>query len=169
MRISTILLILLVMGQVLGCSGTGSSSAAEDFTTDDLLIAAGDGDLELVRRILDAGVNVNSAGEDGVTALMQSVSGANVDLVKYLLEAGAQPDAKDNEGMTAFLWAVDQCGGNAANDEELGPDYWEVMRILAKAGADVNARNNNGDSALTIAKSFEDETALAVLIQLGAE
>jgi hypothetical protein len=43
------------------------------------------------------------------------------------------------------------------------------MRLLAGAGADVNASNIKGQTAMAIAKSYEDQGAQKVVAELGAK
>jgi ankyrin repeat protein len=64
-----------------------------------LAIAAGHGDLELVRFFLDAGADVNqgtmmpNAGMGNATALTNAVWGSHVEVVELLLERGATTNA----------------------------------------------------------------------------
>jgi ankyrin repeat protein len=43
------------------------------------------------------------------------------------------------------------------------------MRLLAGAGADVNAKDGEGQTAIAIADSYDDERAKKVLAELGAK
>lgn len=154
-------------------TGTAIHSAAADREATEeeqgFLDAAMDGDVQLVKKFLEKGVDVNATyDEDGINALMQAAAGSHVEVVKVLLAAGAAVDAKDSEGMTAFLVAVDACG-NIHGDVEVEEPYWEVMRLLAGAGADVNAKNGEGQTAMAIAQSYDDQRARGVLAELGAK
>lgn len=149
-----------------------NSVAADQEATEEeqsFLDAAMDGDVRLVQELLEKGVDVNVTydDEDGTNALMQAAAGSHAEVVKALLEAGAEVDASDSEGMTAFLVAVDACG-STHGDLEIEEPYWAVMRLLAGAGADLNATNAEGQTATAIAKSYDDQRALAVLAELGA-
>ena len=62
--------------------------------------------------------------------------------------------------------AVDACASNHG-DLEIEEPYWVVMRLLAGAGADVNARDAEGQTAMSIASSFDDQRARKVLAELG--
>jgi ankyrin repeat protein len=70
--------------------------------------------------------------------------------------------------MTAFLVAVDACG-SIHGDLEVEEPYWEVMRLLAGAGADVNAKDGEGQTAMAIADCYDDQRAEKVLAELGAK
>jgi ankyrin repeat protein len=147
------------------------SAVAQEATEEEtsFLDAAMDGEVQLVKELLDKGVDVNvTYDEDGINALIQAAVGSHVEVVKVLLAAGANVDAKDAEGMTAFLAAVDACG-NIYGDLEVEEPYWEVMRLLAGAGADVNATNGEGQTAMAIAESYEGQRAKKILTELGAK
>lgn len=167
----------------LGCGGGGSGESAEpdvsesaspgdseDLTVEDLITAAGDGDLALVRAAVEAGLDVNSADEYGITPLMQSVAGANVELVDYLINAGADVNMQDSDGYSALLHAID-AHGQVAGDPELSADYWQIMRLLVEAGADVNVRDSSGETAVSLARSYADSEngkTVELLMELGA-
>lgn len=104
-----------------------------------LQVAARSGLEEAVRRLIDAGADVNGIGHNRyrMSPLMAAVAGNRPELVSLLLEAGAEPDQVDRLGDPAINWAT----------------YYGrlplVDRLLA-AGADPDIRTRHG-TALEIA------------------
>ena len=74
----------------------------------DLIRAAEDGRLDLVRNLLKAGANPNAKSDGDVTVLMWAAARGHVEVVKVLLEAGADPSIKDDDGKTAAELANDE-------------------------------------------------------------
>jgi len=100
---------------------------SHDFTVspeDELGFAAGEGNLEEVCRLLDAGANPNWFDELGWTALHHAVKGGHIDLVRLLLSRGANVNAHDERvlGETALGLVAQTCSA-------------EMARVLVKAGA----------------------------------
>jgi ankyrin repeat protein len=67
-----------------------------------LRMAAGSGDLESMRRLLDAGIDPNTASSSGMTPLMDAAMNGRRDAVRLLLERGADPALQDDAGTTAL-------------------------------------------------------------------
>ncbi len=88
--------------------------------------AIGDGNVDSVRALIEAGADVNAKDVRGATALHQAAYGNNVAVAAVLIEAGADVNAKNVRGATALHQAA--YGNNAA-----------VAAVLIEAGADVNA------------------------------
>jgi hypothetical protein len=65
-------------------------------------LAASFGHIEAVQALLDAGVSINGATEQGVTPLMLAVEKQNEEMTHYLLAAGASADKLDKEGRSAL-------------------------------------------------------------------
>jgi tetratricopeptide (TPR) repeat protein len=59
-----------------------------------------------VRKILDAGMDVNLADDDGRTALMYSAGWGHAEVLKMLLSKGARPNKADRHGSTALIFAI---------------------------------------------------------------
>jgi len=72
----------------------------------DLHHAALTGNVDLVKRLLDSGVNVDAANEHGVTALHLASANAHCSVLHVLATRGADVDAVDNEGNTAMHYAA---------------------------------------------------------------
>jgi ankyrin repeat protein len=73
--------------------------------TDALWPAVVDARLEMVKLLLESGVNPNapvSVNATKYTHLMQAASSANFEIVKLLLDAGADINAQDDKGRTAL-------------------------------------------------------------------
>lgn len=106
-----------------------------DFTGADLIMAAQKNDLELVKKILAAGVDVNSKNAYDATAVLYACGTGNVELVKTLLEAGANPNV--TETFYNFS-ALGKAGSNMQIKMLLlkhglsGPDNYLIEACLGK-------------------------------------
>ena len=108
-----------------------------------LLEAARNNKKSEVIKLLNRGVSVNTQIYNGYTALHMAAFKEYKEILKVLLAKGADPnltyrDARGVTGNTALLGVVEQ--GNK-----------ELVKMLIKAGADVNACNAQGSTALTYA------------------
>jgi ankyrin repeat protein len=113
-----------------------------------LQLAAVNGSARMVRRLLEAGADPNTAlTPAGDTALMLAARTGRADAVGVLLEAGADANAAETwGGTTALMWAV--------SEGHLG-----ATRALLDAGADVNARSHY--VAAANGRGFEGRTPRA--------
>ncbi len=73
-----------------------------------LVDAAGKGDNEMVKGLIDKGTPVNGLDEGGNSALAAASYGGKTDTVKLLLEKGANPNIKKADGETALSLATAQ-------------------------------------------------------------
>lgn len=86
------------------------------------LEAAYYGKSDLIKKLLEAGVNINIANQEGDTALMTASVRNHYHVVKILLESEADVNAKNKHGLTALSLAQ-WC------------KYAEIIKILKEAGA----------------------------------
>lgn len=70
-------------------------------TLPDIVVCAAGGDLAMVSAKLDAGIDPNSAGPSGQTALMLAARNGHIDTMRLLLERGANPALRTKTGSTA--------------------------------------------------------------------
>jgi len=111
----------------------------EDGLNAAMLAAGNNRSGKVFKWLLDQGLSVDGRDGNGATALIRS--GRNSAAVaSQLLAMGQDVNAVDNAGNTAFIMA-----GHALT---YAPG---LLRILARAGADVHAVNNDGANALMIA------------------
>lgn len=103
------------------------------------------------------------AKEFGTTPLMFAVSmiDCSPDLVKILLEAGANPNVTNRDGYTSLHYLVmSDCPA---------PPRHEIMRMLIKAGASVEARQYWDYTPLMLAVVEGTTEDVAVLLEVGAD
>jgi ankyrin repeat protein len=117
--------------------------------------AADRGFAEIVRRLLDAGVDVNRRYRNNLTALMWAASyddGVGIraaeSVIGLLLEAGAEVDAADDRGRTALMMAAKL-------------DHAEVVEMLIRSGADRNLSDKAGKTVFDLSASDEVRRVLA--------
>jgi ankyrin repeat protein len=138
--------------------------------------AARSGNVEAVRALLAYGANPNSdlsklpANENagGMTiqgpgvgsVLIEAASSGNPDMVKEILRYHPNLEARGYEGKTAIFAA-----GEYRSSDKDGARV-DCVRLLAQAGADVNARDHNGNTPLheIYLTDVEEE-----LLKLGAD
>jgi hypothetical protein len=72
----------------------------------DLLVAIRNGDYSSTQKLLRTGADVNTADNDGTTALMHSVIESDVNLMRLLIDNGANINAKNAFDSTALMYAA---------------------------------------------------------------
>lgn len=119
-----------------------------------LHIAAAKGSRECVLLLLKYGADVNKKDEDGHTPLWEAIAGKHRSIAKLLYENGARFDS-ESEGNFLCL---------AAQRNDL-----DAMMELLKYGADINATNHQGLTALHVAIMQERPETVNFLLQNGAD
>lgn len=172
------------------------SSALRDKNTE-LIMAASNGDLPLVKAFLAQGADVGARALNGKTVLHFAVQSGNAALVKTLLAAGAQVNATasrprgtgdDDDGKTAVLYAAEgtdvrvlevllAAGADAkAKDSRnrtalmyVAESSVEMVNVLLHAGVDINAKDIGGSTALMYAVPKGKAGIVEALIRGGAD
>ena len=106
---------------------------------------------EILGLLLDAGAKLDpQQKKSGETALHMAVKGRHDDprCVDILLTAGADKEAKDIYGKTPLLWAAQF-------------EFLEITKALLQKGANVNAQDLEGNTAIHLANSTRLIKALA--------
>jgi hypothetical protein len=120
-----------------------------------LMIAAWEGNLEMMALFVSRGANVNKMNEAREQALMHAAWRGRIEAVRWLLDRGAQLNRKGLE------WSAIHYAAFAGQDE--------VVRLLIERGADVNARSVNGASPLMMAAREGRDRVAEVLLERGAD
>ena len=97
------------------------------------------GDTKAVEELLAQGVPVDCRDKEERTPLMEAADRGHVEILKLLLDRGANTNAVDVDGETATIAAT-------------YADQLEVVQILHSHGAVLDNPNNQGRTALDIAK-----------------
>ena len=114
-----------------------TSAVAHAGDGEDLLKAAGAGDLGQVRTLLEKGTEIDHQDGRGVTALMLSSQNGHEGIVQALLAEGAEINHQAKNGVTALI---------------IASYHGRWVALLAK-GAIVDLRENRGGTALKHAKT----------------
>src|SRR5262245_30856737 len=118
------------MAQLLIYAGATLKATTRVGALTPLYLAAQYGHAKVVEVLLKAGADAKAPTGGGITPLMMAASSGDADTIKTLIEYGAEVDAKETvSGQTAVIFA-------AAFDRA------EAIRILARAGANINHKSN---------------------------
>ena len=157
---STALQMAALGGHVTACAllvASGADvNALDQAQQNTLMIACEQGSFELCSLLIDAGADLAAVDGDGRTILHIAASGGHSDLCAQLLQMGLDPNACDVGGRTPLHSAV------YFNDEP------NTTYVLIDGGADVNAQDSEGISAVHWAASKGSAECLAALLNAGA-
>ena len=103
--------------------------------TQQLIVAAESGDLASVRRLLQAGADINGQDSRGRTPVMAATHGHHADVVRALLAEGANVDLRDDRLDNPLL---------SAGAEGL----LDILRAAIAVQADTSLTNRYGGTAL---------------------
>jgi len=125
----------------------------------ELIDAVENGDIDLVRQLLDRGADIDFQGENGWTALMKASRNGNMEIVRLLLDRGADIDFQGTRApaLPALILASHN-------------DYKDIVELLLDRGANPNIKNYYfGFTALIKATSNRNIQIVKLLLDHGAD
>ena len=123
------------------------------------VFAAVDGrcSIATLQALMDHGAHIDTKRKDGTNALLCACRTGQSESVRFLLEAGADVNVAKPDGNTSLHVAV--CGHCDK----------EALQKIIQHGVNVNAVNNNCETALVRACSSAQAEAVKVLLESGAD
>ncbi len=97
-----------------------------------LHLASQEGHVEVVRFLIEHGVNAAAQDQCGWTPLHRASKRGHLDLARFLIEHGTNIAAQDNGGSTPLHWAPSS----------------NLIQFLVKLGTDVAAQEERGQTPL---------------------
>ena len=105
---------------------------------------------EILLLLIENGANIFDTDNEGVSIFDMAITYDNIDMVNYLIEQGKDVNETTRKsGFTALMGAA--CYGRV-----------EIAKILLKNGADQNARDSKGFSAIDFARKMNKKSILAL-------
>ena len=116
--------------------------------------------LEFTRKLVAAGADVNARmtkdidlgntriEREGATAFFLAAHAADIELLKLLVELGADPTIPNKENTTPLMAAAGIGTRSPGEDAGVLDEVDEVLAYLLDLGADVNAVDDNGETAM---------------------
>jgi ankyrin repeat protein len=121
---------------------------AKSFTP--LMIAARNGDIEMAKVLIAAGVNVNETGPDGTSVLPFAINAGQAAFAMFLLEQGANPEGVMG-GVRALHTAVGGAGGWLADWGRAHGGFGAVQMGGGGGGRNGNGRGGGMNPAARLA------------------
>ena len=148
-NINTRIVWLLLAGMITACSQQQDNSAQ-------LFVAAEAGRTEVLGKLLDRGLAVDSRDACLFTPLMKAALSGHLETVNFLLTMAADPNLTDKGGYSPLMLA-------ASNN------HADIVKVLLEAGADVDhAEKTMGWTALIWAAKNGHQESVAALLEYGA-
>lgn len=169
-------------------NGAETDAASQDRQTALMLV----GDANAAKLLLKYGADVNAWRQDGRTALMEAALACDKDTVSVLLARRADANAQDTGGRTAMIWAMlaedkrtglelqndltwkllkSRCGlykETAVLTARRDAPLKDIVKKLLKSGADIDARDHDGWTALKLAKIRSMRVIVKLFVGAGA-
>ncbi|WP_457668797.1 ankyrin repeat domain-containing protein [Thiolapillus sp.] len=175
----TIPLLILVLFLLAGCSGPEKPTVT-------LYLAMQRGDIEQIERHIAWGSDLNQLDRDGYAPLHVAVRDGRLAITRLLIKHGVDIDRKDARGHTAIYHAIFTANPRIADLllkagatldatpmllelAQQGISEREAVRYLVDHGADLEARNDKGDTPLLIAIRQGNHKLAKHLVNFGAD
>ena len=115
--------------------------------------------LEIVKKLVDKGADINvrmtkkvgvgltAINTIGATPYFLAARTADAQLIRYLAKLGADPKIDNRENSTPLMAAAGLGTRSPGEDAGTDPEVVEALQALLELGADVNAVDDNGETA----------------------
>lgn len=100
--------------------------------------------------------------QNAMTKLLQGARKADLELVKAAVAEGADVNGRGTNGLTPLLQTV------SAETAPLEPERRQCVAFLLELGAKVDAKDNDGRTALILATRAGDLETVRMLVEAGA-
>ena len=140
--------------------------------------------LQFVRALVERGANVNARldkgaprapssasmlGMEGATPFLMAADRADLPLMRLLRELGADPFLPNADKSTPLMAAAGLGTSDPLEEAGTEPEALEAVQFLLDLGADSNAVDNNGDTAMHGAAYGNFPTVVQLLADRGAD
>ena len=137
--------------------------------------------LEFAKRLVAKGADVNARiarrvnltntrfHDIGASPYLLAAMTADAEYMKALVELGADPSVKNAEGSTALMTAAGLGTRSPGEDAGTEEEVIEAMQVALDNGADINAVDNNGETAMHGAAYKNLPGAVTFLAEKGAK
>lgn len=141
-------------------------------------IAAREGDVERLKRVLRLRMSVDSRNTSGETALHIAAYRGDLDMVRFLLDRGADPSAEAVSGSPPITYAARGIPEGASGMPEFPREhplypaearYEGIVKLLLNAGAEVEVQDWHGFKPLHHALRMHRVRLARLLLQHGAD
>jgi ankyrin repeat protein len=136
--------------------------------------------LEFVRKLVAKGAVVNARATKkpqmglttlnsiGATPFLLAARTADFELMRLLVELGADPKLPNEDNTTPLMVAAGVGTQNPGEDPGTEPEVLEAVKIALELGNDLNAVDNNGDTAMHGAALKHAPSVVRYLAERGA-
>jgi ankyrin repeat protein len=137
--------------------------------------------IELVRKMAAKGANLNARmtkkislgltaiNTVGATPFFMASRTADAELMRVLAELGADTKINNADNSTPLMAAAGLGTRSPGEDSGTEPEVLEAMQVLLDLGADINAVDNNGETAMHSAAYKNYPLAVEFLAKHGAK
>ncbi|KIW29891.1 uncharacterized protein PV07_05677 [Cladophialophora immunda] len=126
--------------------------------------ASANNKLEVVQLLLDHGADVNAAGGGRGTALQSACWMGRLRIVQLLLDHGADVNARADMEFLFRRYRREKV--STALQCAVAGGFPDIVQLLIDSGADINATDENGRTAVELAKSLERVEAIQIAVEI---
>ena len=133
-----------------------------------LLLACHNDNINIVNLLLTHGAKVNTSDNLGRTPLHVAAQNGDTNIVVMLIERGANVNAETTDGFVLYEspYRYRQSGSRPLH---LAVNYLDLTKVLVSNGADINAKDEGGQTPLQKAVFHGDNKVVEFLIAKDAE
>jgi ankyrin repeat protein len=117
--------------------------------------------LDMVRALLKAGIDIDETGLSEETPLLHASGHGSIDMIRLLIQSGAKVNARAPSDLYS--------GGDTPLIRAAASNSVDVVTLLIQSGASVNDRDASGATPLFAAAESNTADVVQLLIQVGAQ